>query len=101
MSIRKCTPTRGPRSCRPKAGITWCLQDRHADGKTVHKHFRQRAGAERASIELAAERLGGPRVPGRTARVTFADYAERCREAWDHASPETVAYALARALPEL
>ena len=79
-AVRKCTPTAGPAQCRPKTGQTWCLRAKHADGLRVHKHFSLESEALNLRNQLAGERAGGTRVPGRGSRDTFEAYGERWRD---------------------
>jgi integrase len=96
-SIRKTTPAQGPKGCRPKAGELFCVMGRHADGTTVHRHFRLEAAARNLKNELAAEQVGGARVSAKVNRETFEAYAERWRDSQVHREPDTVRYALQRA----
>jgi integrase len=63
----------------------------------VHKHFRLEAAALNFRNQLAAERTGGARAPGRYSRETFETYAERWRDSQVHKEPEAVRHALRRA----
>ena len=96
-SIRKATPAQGPKACRPKAGELFCVLGRHADGGLVHRHFKLEAGARNLRNELAAEHVGGAKVPGKVSREAFEAYGERWRASQVHRDPDAVRYALQRA----
>lgn len=94
MSIRK-LPTP---SCKPRDGFNWCVKDRHADGRTAHRHFARKDEAENFVIRLRAERVGGEPVERRV-RTTFEQYAETWRVAQTWKEPATARYGLNRVYP--
>jgi hypothetical protein len=94
MSVKK-MPTR---SCAPRGGMVWCVEDRHADGRTAHRHFARKDEAENYVIALRAEWIGGPVVGGTTSK-TFEEYAESWRQAQTWKDPDGARYSLKRAYP--
>jgi integrase len=98
-SIKKVTPTQGPKACRPKTGRLFCVLGRHVDNTLVHRHFPREDQAKDLVRRLGAEHVGGQRVGSRPSNVMFQSYAEEWRDAQVHQEPDVVRYALKRSYP--
>jgi integrase len=94
MSITK-LPTG---ACVATRSRLWCVRERHADGRPVHRHFGRKDEAENFVIRVRAERIGGE-VIRQPERRTLEEYAEEWRIAQSWKDPEAARYSLKRAYP--
>lgn len=92
MSVSKLPSGR----CTPTKNKLWCVRDRHADGRPVHRHFARKDEADLFVIRLRAERVGGERVERQPSRRTFEEYAEDWRKAQTWKDAQAAASSLKR-----